>query len=121
VSFQQRLHPSHQASHGLILAGHDAGEIKGGLFDDHSEDWGLIHQLEHLDTSHQRLGGDAAAVQAGAADAILLHQGCFAPQLSGADGSNVPPRPPANDDNIIFVWLGHLFLLTDEWIPQGLL
>src|SRR5439155_19809776 len=48
----------------------------------------------------QRLGGNAADVDADPAELLLLdHRGAHA-QLGGPDGGDVAGRPPAQDDNV---------------------
>ena len=52
----------------------------------------------------QRLGGDAAHAEAGAAKPILaLHHCCRHPQLCGADSSHIAPRAPADHHHIVLL------------------
>ena len=49
----------------------------------------------------QRFAGDAADIQAGAAERrTLLDQGHFNPKLCSAKGADIPARPGADDDQI---------------------
>ena len=67
--------------------------------------------LEHLRGVEQRLGRDAADVEAGAAEglALLDHRDLQA-ELGGADGADVAPGASADDDDIV----GHAVWSRDQ-------
>ena len=54
-----------------------------------------------LGAGQQGLGGDAAPVEAGAADEVLLDQGDRRPVAGGAQRGDVPPGPAADDDDAL--------------------
>src|SRR3546814_18449664 len=58
------------------------------------------HQAQHVGRAQQRLGGDAAPVQADAAELGFFHQRGLHAQLRGADGGHVAARPAADDQQI---------------------
>ena len=50
----------------------------------------------------QRLGRDAADVQAGPAERLApLHAGCLEAQLRASDGTDIAPRAGADDDDVV--------------------
>ena len=71
--------------------------------------------LVQLGRVQQRLRGNAADVEAGAAErCALLDHGDLQPELAGADGANVAAGPSADDDQIES---GHS--LISVHIPRG--
>ncbi len=66
----------------------------------------------------QRLGGDAADVEAGAAvGGALLHHGHLQPKLRGADGAHVAAGAGADDDQVVGHGKGSV-LLSLSPIPK---
>ncbi len=58
----------------------------------------------------QRLGGDASAVEAGAAYRPVLHHRNPQPKLCRADRRHIAPRPCADDNQLIL--LCHFLFLS---------
>ena len=58
---------------------------------------GLTSLIRDLTGVQQRLGGDAAVVQAGAAELVLLDQGDVQAQLRPAQGSGVTTATASED------------------------
>ena len=64
----------------------------------------MSQELKDLRVLEQRLGGNAAPVETGAARAIHFHAGYFFPELPRANRSHISGRSAANDNQII---IGH--------------
>jgi hypothetical protein len=68
----------------------------------------------------QCLGGDAAAVEAGAAELVLLDDDDALAELSGPEGARVPTASAAEDDDVVRALVGHRRLLhTDLCASHG--
>ena len=61
----------------------------------------LARLVGDLGRVQQGLGGDAAAVQAGAAELVLLDQGDRLAQLGGAQRAGVTAAAAAQDDDVV--------------------
>src|SRR5581483_2492424 len=61
---------------------------------------GVAEEVEHLGVPEQRLAGDAAPVEAEAADALLLDEHDALAELRGADGRDITARPAADDGDV---------------------
>ncbi len=61
----------------------------------------LAQQRDDLGVAEERLGGDAAPVEAHAAQVLLFDQGDLEPQLRCADGGHVAARPRAKYYNVV--------------------
>ena len=87
----------------LILELHHAGEIEPGLLelDAHAVEQvtGLVIELGGV---QQRLRGDAADIEAGAAEGLVLldHRHLHA-ELCGTDGTDIPAGTGANHDEVV--------------------
>ncbi len=57
---------------------------------------GVTRVVGHVSGADERLRGDAAVVQAGAAVAVLVHERRVQPVLGGADGGDVAARSRAD-------------------------
>ena len=99
-------HPHPAPPQGLLHApAHPAGHAHGPVAHDRPAHAHLpqrdapvrrVAQLGHqLRAGEERLGGDAAAVDAGAPQQVALHQDGLGAELSGAQGGDVPGRPAA--------------------------
>ena len=91
------------ALHALVLEGQHLGEIElgRGHLDAHGGE-AVSRFLEQLGGMQQRLGGDAADVEAGAAEGgALLHHGHLHAELRRADGAHVAARAGADDDQVV--------------------
>src|SRR5450759_87728 len=61
---------------------------------------GVLHVMEYFRRAQQRLGGDAAPVQANAAEIVALDYRSFETELRRADGGHVSARAGADDQNV---------------------
>ncbi len=61
---------------------------------------GAVHQVEHLGRAQQRLGRDAAPVQADAAQMLALDDGDVQAQLRAADRGDIAARPGTDYDHV---------------------
>ena len=66
-----------------------------------------VHQVPNLGRAQQRLGRDAAPVEADAAEMLALDDGGLHAELRGADGRDIAARPAADDDDVEFLLVGH--------------
>ena len=62
---------------------------------------GAVEQVEHLGGAQERLGRDAAPVEADAAELGLLDAGDPQPELRGADGGDVAAGARADDHDVV--------------------
>ena len=72
----------------------------------------VFEVVPQLGIEQQRLGGNAAHMQAGAAEHIVfLDEGGFQTPLARANGGGVPGRPAADDGDVInsFRQLAHSY------------
>ena len=97
----------HQTRHALVeLGGHRArarhhrGQVGGRRRHLDAVGGRVPHQPQHVGRAQQRLGRDAAPVQADAAQLRLLHQRGLHAELRGADGGHVAARPAADHDHV---------------------
>ena len=61
---------------------------------------GVLQVVEDLGRAQQRLGRDAAPVEADAAQVVALHDRRLEAELGGADGRDVAAGPGADDDDV---------------------
>jgi hypothetical protein len=69
----------------------------------------LAQGVGYFRVLEQRLRGDAAHVQAHAAQPLFIYDGSFQAKLRRADGSHISTRPGPNHNNIIRI--SHVNLL----------
>ena len=100
----------HQETHALGLAAHDvAAALDGGaevdpqVVEGEAVVGGFVERLQHLGIVDQRLGGDAAPVEADAAQALALDDGRLQPQLRRPNRGHIAARPAADHDYIILI------------------
>jgi hypothetical protein len=86
---------------------HDLGEIETDLLCRDAERFGLLQRAVKLGALEQRLGRNAAPVQAGAAGALELDARDFLAELTGANGTRIARRATADDDEIVFRSFSH--------------
>ena len=88
----------------LVLVAHHLVEIQAEALDHHAmARQGLAGMGVFLRRLQQRLGGNAADIEASAPERrVLFHAGGFQAELRRADGGDIPARPRANDHNIEF-------------------
>ena len=77
-------------------------EVIAGLFDRKPEFLGAVHEVEHLGRAQQRLGRDAAPVEADAAEILALDDRGFEAQLRRTDRRDITAGARADDDEIEF-------------------
>ena len=102
--------------HAAAALDHGRG-IEAGVVGGEAEARRVAHQLQHLGRAQQRLGRDAAPVEADAAQMLALDQRHLHLQLRRADGRHVAAGTAADDDQVEA--LGQLNSLPD-WQPRGL-
>ena len=87
----------------LVLVLHHRGEVELGRGDDDAERAEAMRRLlEHFGSVEQRLRGNAADVEAGAAERLfLLDDGDLHAELGGADGADVTAGSRPDDDEIV--------------------
>ena len=85
-----------------ILMCDDLGEVDGDIVHFHADVLALmLDVLNQLCAVQQALGGDAAHVQAGAAQVLLFDDSDLCAQLSQTDGSHIAARAAADDDHTL--------------------
>ena len=77
---------------------------------------GMLHVVEHLGRAQQRLGRDAAPVEADAAEILALDDRGLEPQLRRADRGDIAAGPRAEDDEVVS-FSHFLFLRRDRPRP----
>jgi hypothetical protein len=101
VLAQQERHPVDVALHALVLEGHHLAEVELRLDLDPHVAQAVARLLEKLGSVQQRLGRDAADVEAGAAvGGPLLDHGDLEAELAGADGADVAAGAGSDDDEV---------------------
>ena len=83
-----------RAPHGDAVVGLHGADLDPELLGVVSDQVGDVGAVQ------QRLGGDAADVDAHPAELVPLDHGGGEPQLGRADGADVPGRPAAHDDHV---------------------
>ncbi len=78
-----------------------AGQVDALEGGSHPEAAGVAGRVGDLGGVQQGLGGDAAAVQAGAAEEVLLDEGHAQAELGGAQRAGVAAAPAAEDDDVV--------------------
>ena len=100
VQLQQTGHAAGQLLADGVLMGDDLGEVDLNAFHLHTDLLALILDiLQQFGAVEQALGGDAAHVQAGAAQMLLLHHCDLRAQLRGTDGGHIAAGATADDDD----------------------
>ena len=102
VLTHQEGHPVHQLGDDLPAAGDGGAEIGSDLASCDAELIGLLEQPKHVGVAQQRLGGDAAPVEADAAQSLaLLDHGDRHPQLGRPNGGDVAAGARSDDGQIL--------------------
>ena len=103
VLFQQEGDTVHIGRDGIALVLHHRLEVERRLADDDAEGGQVMLRLgKFLRGREQGLRGDAADVEAGAAEGLVLFDnGDLEAQLRGADGADIAARPGSDDDEIV--------------------
>ena len=97
----------HQVGHALAElrgngagAGHHGWQVGGGRGCAHAKGRRVPDQPQHIGGAQERLGGNAAPVQADAAQVLFLDQRGFHAELRGTDRCHVAARAAADDDQV---------------------
>ena len=97
VGLHGGLHPGDQGMDHLALALHHLGVVEGDLLRRDAEGGALGGVAVELGGVQQGLGGNAALVEAGAAQVLPLEQGHLQAALGGPLGAEVAARAAADD------------------------
>ncbi len=90
----------------LVLAVADQREIEPRIVAMHSVFFGMKETLPHVGRVEERLGGDAADLQAGAAQSgIFFNDRGFQAVLARANGRRIPTGTAPDDNHVVC----HLF------------
>ena len=91
-----------------LLAREDPLPVVGYLADVEPEVAGMLQLGVGFSRLEQRLGGNTAPIQAGAAEVrCFFDEGGFEPELRGADGGNFAPGAGTDDDQVEANCSGH--------------
>ena len=103
VLLHQELETLGVLGHDLRLALLDGGPVQlAGVDAFDAEFFGVFQVVPEFGVEQQRLGRDAAHVQAGAAEhVVFFDEGGFQAVLAGADGGGVASRTAADDGDVI--------------------
>ena len=113
VLLEQELDAGGVVFDDLVLVGHHGRQVQLDRAElDAMTREGVLGFLELLGTGQQRLGRDAADIEAGAAQRLALFDaGRLQAKLCGADGGNITAGSTADDDNVVG-FLRHLFFFA---------
>ena len=101
IHLQQALDAAGELFGNVVLMGNDLREIHLDPGDLHADVLTLIPDVLHqFGGVQQALGGDAADIQAGAAQMLLFDQGDFRAQLSRPDGGHIAAGAAADDNDL---------------------
>ena len=103
VLLEEKADPAGMLLDDLVLAREHRGPVDLHVFDFEAELFGALKVVVNIGVVQKYFCGDAADVQAGAAEkGILLDDGGFQAPLAGADRGDVAARPAADNYQIIF-------------------
>ena len=100
VLLGQPLEALVQPLHDLVAALRHGGEVDARLADGDAEILRLLNLRVEVGRLEHGLGGDAADVEARAADLVRVHQGDLEAQLPGPEGRRVAAGAGAQDDEV---------------------
>ena len=106
VLLEQELDAAGEALDDLVLAGLDLVHVDadGGLAERQAPFLPVLRDLQRVGVLEQRLGRDAAPVEAGAAEhRRALDDRGLQSELSGANRGDVAAGPGADHDDVVFV------------------
>ena len=98
--FIRPLTPFGQLARDLARALDDLGEIEAEILAGKAELVQPVQQVPDLGGAQQRLGRDAAPVQADAAEILALDDRGLEAELGAADRADIAARPASDDDDI---------------------
>ena len=101
----ERLEAFEHLRDDLVLVALDPGPVERAALRADAERARLSDRVEDLGGMKERLGGDAAAVQACSADQVAFDECDFQPQARASDGGRIAAGSGSEDDQIEFV--GH--------------
>src|SRR5439155_7930502 len=107
AAVEQDLHAARELLHHLVLALDQHRPVDARLAYLDAELLGPADLLEEVGGHDPRLGGDAAPVEARAAQLVPLDHRGLETELGGADGGDVAPGPGADDDQVEVADVGH--------------
>ena len=81
-------------------ARHDCRRIEADIVGFQAVVLGVLHVMENLGRAQQRLGRNAAPVEADAAEIIALDDGRLEAELRGADGGDIAAGAGADDQDV---------------------
>ena len=88
-----------QGLHHAVLAAEEERHVHRRLTHNNAKGGGVLDRLQHPDALQQRLGRDAAAVEAGAAQVVPFHQGDGATQSGCPQGGHITGGTAADDQD----------------------
>ena len=94
----------------------DLGDVERGLVVAEAVGVGVLHVVEDFGRAQQRLGRDAAPVEADAAEQLALDDRGLQAQLRRADRRDIAAGPRAEDDEVVSV---RHSMLPKPLSPQG--
>ena len=100
VLLRQVLHAGVEPGRDPARAFHHLADVEGDIVRRQAEIAGMLHQVIDLRGAQQRLGRDAAPVEADAAEMLALDQCRVQAELRRADRRDIAARPAADDDEI---------------------
>jgi hypothetical protein len=108
VLLHQERDAVRQAARNLARALDDLCEIEAEIVGREAEFAQPVHQMPDFRGAQQRLGRDAAPVEADAAQLVALDDRGLEAQLRRADRADIARRPAADDDHVECVVLHEL-------------
>ena len=102
VLAEEELDPLRVLGDDLVLVGVDANHVDADVLGVDADLLAVQRLVVDLGRVEQRLGGDAAAQEAGAAEAVvLLDDDDLHSKLSGADGGDIAAGAGADDREVV--------------------
>src|SRR5207244_5311520 len=104
-ALEQRLDTAGELLHDALLALEQPPPVDLRLADLDPVFPGAPDLLEQVGRDDPGLGRNAAPVEAGGAEFVLLHHRGLEPELRGADRRDVAAGTGADDDHLIVAWI----------------
>ena len=101
VLLEQELDAPDHAVDDLAAAVDGRAEVEAQVVVADAELLGAAEEADDLGVVEERLGGDAAPVEADAADAVLLDEGSLQAELGRPDRGDVAAGPAADDSHVV--------------------
>jgi hypothetical protein len=106
VGLEQGSDAAAEALDNTVLAGHHRRVVRGGVGHANAQLLAGAGAVGELGRGDQRLGGYAAAVEAGSPELVLLDQGDRSAELSSTDRGGIATGAAADDDQVEAFHLG---------------